>query len=73
MKQSPFLSINWSDVGKGFIVAAITSAVTGISQTLEAGAIPTIAQLKTAALVGLAAGISYLIKNFFTPASTETK
>ena len=33
MKQSNFLSLNWKDVLKGFVVAAITSAVTGISQS----------------------------------------
>lgn len=66
MNQSNFLSLNWKDLLKGFIVAAITAAVTGISQSLEAGSFPTVAQLKTSALVGLAAGISYLIKNFFT-------
>ena len=66
MKQSNFLALNWKDVAKGFVVAAITSAVTGISQSLEAGALPTLVQLKTSALIGLAAGLSYLIKNFFT-------
>lgn len=66
MKQSNFLAINWADVAKGFIVAAITAAVAGISQSLEAGSFPSLVQLKTSALVGLAAGLSYLIKNFFT-------
>ena len=72
MNQSNFLSLNWKDVLKGFIVAAITAAVAGISQSLEAGAFPTLAQVKTSALVGLAAGLSYLIKNFFTPAPPTT-
>jgi hypothetical protein len=70
MNQSSFLSLNWKDILKGFIVAAITAAVAGISQSLEAGAFPTLTQVKTSALVGLAAGLSYLIKNFFTTPPT---
>lgn len=66
MNQSNFLSVNWKDVLKGFIVAAISAAVTGIYSSLSNGALPTVEQLKTSALVGLGAGISYLIKNFFT-------
>lgn len=69
MNPSAFLSLNWRDVLKGFIVAAISAAVTGIAQTFQAGAIPTLEQLKTAGLVGVAAGFSYLIKNFFTAPS----
>jgi hypothetical protein len=34
--------------------------------TLDSGALPTLAELKSAGIVGLTAGISYLLKNLLT-------
>lgn len=66
MKQSELFTLNWRDAVNGFIVTVITSAVTGLGQVLENGTLPTVAQLKTAGIIGLAAGFSYIVKNFFS-------
>ena len=65
MKAS-FLSINWADVGKGFLIAVGTVVLTGLAATIQAGQFPTLAQLGTLGLAGLGAGVTYLIKQFFT-------
>lgn len=67
---SNYLSLNWRDAAKGTLVAAMTAAFATIGQAITAGALPTMQQIKVAALAGLAAGFSYLVKNFFTPSQT---
>lgn len=66
MKQSILFKINIRDLLKGFITAFITSALTVIIQLLDSGHFPGIAQLKSAGIVGLIAGCSYVIKNVLT-------
>jgi hypothetical protein len=66
MKQSPLFQLNWNDIIKGLIMAALAPAVVIIEQTLDTGSLtfnwPLIA--KTA----IAGGVAYIIKNFLTPA-----
>jgi VIT1/CCC1 family predicted Fe2+/Mn2+ transporter len=64
--MSNFLNLNVDDLVKGFIVAFLSTALTGVVSTLDSGVLPTLAELKTAAIVGLTAGISYLLKNLLT-------
>ena len=64
--MSNFLNLNVDDLVKGFIVAFLSTALTGVVATLDSGALPTLAELKSAAIVGLTAGISYLLKNLLT-------
>lgn len=71
MKESKFLSLNLRDILRGVLMTAITAASTGIYQSLDSGALPTLAQLKVSGMVGLAAGLSYLLKNLFTPPSQK--
>jgi len=66
-------SLNWADIGKGLLVTFLTIFLGTIGQSIEAGALPTIAQIKVAALAGLTAGIAYLIKQFFTNSVTQAK
>ena len=61
--QSSFLRLGWRDAVKGFVVAAITVVLGGLYTSVEAGSLPSAAQLQT---LGLAAGIAYLLKNFLT-------
>ena len=75
--KAAFLSINWADVGKGFLVAVGTVILTSLATTIQAGQFPTLAQLGTLGLAGLGAGVTYLLKQFFTNSagqlgSTET-
>jgi hypothetical protein len=71
MKTSDLYSIDLKDLGKGLIVAAGGAAVVAIQNALQAGSLSF--NWKAIGLTALAAGISYLAKNFFTPAQTVTK
>jgi len=64
--MSNFLNLNIDDLVKGFIVAFLSTALTGLIATLDSGALPTLSELKSAGVVGLTAGISYLLKNLLT-------
>jgi hypothetical protein len=61
MKHSTFLNINWQDIGKGAIVAGgggicyyLLNLIPSLGLSPEANAM-------------ISAGITYLLKNFFTP------
>jgi len=54
------------DFVKGLIVAILTVFLTGITASLDAGVMPTLAILKTSLLTGIGAGVAYLLKNFLT-------
>lgn len=71
--KSTFLKLQWRDLLKGFVVAVITSVVATLYTSFEQGSLPTLAELKTAGLVGIGAGIAYLIKNLFTDTVKEAE
>jgi hypothetical protein len=64
--MSNFGTINWADILKGFLLAAITAVITGIYQAIQTGGLPSMADLQTIGIVALGAGLSYLIKNLLT-------
>jgi hypothetical protein len=66
MKTSDKYSLDLIDIGKGLIVAAGGAAVAAIQSSLSTGSLNF--NWKSIGLTALAAGISYLAKNFFTPA-----
>lgn len=63
---SKLFTLSQIDVIKAAIVTGISSVLTGVYQTISAGSVPTGQQLKSAGLIGLISGFSYLVKNFFT-------
>lgn len=68
--KSNFLNLNWSDFGKGLLVAVITAVLTyayGVTQTGDWSAI----ELKTVASTAVLATISYLFKNLVTNSEGE--
>ena len=67
--NSKFLQLNLKDAVNGFVVAFLTAALSGVIHSLDSGLLPTIEQLKSSGLLGLTAGISYLLKNVFTNSS----
>ena len=69
--KSNFLKLNVNDLVKGFVVAFLSAALTGIVAILDSSALPSIDDLQKAAVVGGTAGLSYLIKNLFTNANDE--
>jgi hypothetical protein len=64
--MSGFGNINWLDILKGFIVAVLTVVLAGVYTSVQSGKLPTLAELGTLGIAGLAAGIGYLIKNLFS-------
>lgn len=68
MKTSPLFSLNLIDLAKGIVVAAGGAVITAIQTSISAGSLAF--SWKTTGGVALAAGLSYLGKNFFTSAKT---
>jgi hypothetical protein len=69
MKESKFLSLNWLDLGKAFIVALIAFALDYL-QTVIVPSLVLDPSIKTVVL----AGIAYVVKNFFSkPKETEVQ
>lgn len=69
--KSKFLSLDLKDALNGFLVAFLSAALTGIITTLDSGVLPTLSELKSAGIVGLTAGLSYLLKNLLTNSQGE--
>lgn len=67
---SGLFSINWKDALRGLLVASITAALILIQNQLSTGVVLNWKEIGTTA--GLA-GIGYLIKNFLTPATIQTR
>ena len=61
MKNSNFLSLNWLDLGKGFLMAFIVFALNYLQETF----IPSL-NLSPEVKLMLITAIGYLLKNFFT-------
>lgn len=66
MKTSPLFKLNWLDAGKGLLVAVGGAVITLVQNSLQSGSLTF--DWKAIGSVALAAGLSYLAKNFFTPA-----
>lgn len=64
--KSKLFSLNIKDGIRGAILAVLTASGTALIQVLNTGTIPDKAALKTVAIAGTAAGLSYVIKNFLT-------
>lgn len=64
--KSSYLTLNLKDLLKGFVVAFLSSALTALLVVFENSALPTLDELQKAGIVGLTAGLSYLVKNLFT-------
>lgn len=64
--KSVFGMVNISDVARGLIVAALSAALTALAAIVNAGALPSMGDWKGIALTGIAGGLAYLTKNFFT-------
>ena len=61
-------TVNWRDAAKGLLVAALSAVVSAIYTALAV--VPLHIDLKQMGIVGLTAGVGYLVKNFLTPAQT---
>jgi hypothetical protein len=70
MKTSSLFSLDFKDLGKGLLVAVGGAAIAAIETSIQAGSLTF--DWKAIGDVALAAGLSYLVKNLFTPAQTVT-
>lgn len=70
MKTSPLFSLDLADLGKGLLVAVGGAVVATIETSVQAGSLSF--NWHSIGAVALAAGLSYLGKNFFTSAKTVT-
>jgi hypothetical protein len=64
MKESNLFSLGLKDALKGALMAVLTPIFVVVQQSLEAGSL--VFEWKTILLAGLAGGVAYLTKNFFT-------
>jgi hypothetical protein len=70
MQTSKLFSLDFKDLAKGLLVAVGGAVIAAIETAAQTG--PLTLNWQTIGSVALAAGLSYLGKNFFTPAKTVT-
>lgn len=68
--KSNFFNLNWSDFGKGFVVAVITALLTYLYEALQTGDFTSI-DWKVVLSTTVLAGVSYLFKNLVTNSEGE--
>lgn len=64
-------SLNFTDLAKGLLLAVISAVLTTIETSLSAGSLTF--DWKAIGIVAATTAVSYLAKNFFTPAQTVIK
>lgn len=69
--MSSFLNLNSRDYWKGLIVAMLAVVIGGLTETLDAGALPSSDQWISIAKLAVSAAISYLLKNLLTNNSDQ--
>jgi len=69
MKQ--LFTVGTKDFIKGFVVAIGTSLLTGVSVSLNSGALPTQHEFKIIGMTAVAAAITYISKNFLTNSQNQ--
>lgn len=62
--MSTFLNLNSSDFIKGLIMAVLSSVITVVYQTVEAGSI--VFDWKAIGTIALTTALAYIMKNLFT-------
>lgn len=68
--NSPFFNINLKDLGKGLILAVLTSVLTIIYSTIQAGSLEF--NWNLIASTAITSGLGYLIKNLLTNSEGQT-
>ena len=62
--NSTFLNLNSSDFLKGLIMAVLSTVITVVYQTVEAGSL--VFDWKAIGTMALTSGLAYIMKNIFT-------
>lgn len=71
MKTSPLFTLNWQDIAKGLIISVTGAALTAIQNIINSGSLDL--KWQQIGMVAATAGISYLLKNFFTTSQIITR
>lgn len=71
VQTSKQFTINWRDITKGLVIAAISPVIPIVSDTINSGSLTF--DWKHIGLTALSAVVAYLVKNFFTPSQTVIK
>lgn len=66
MNLSKLFSLNLRDALNGFLIAFLTAFLSAVVTALNTGLFPALSDLKTFAMIGITAGVSYITKNIFT-------
>lgn len=59
-------SLNYRDLLRGLLIAVLTAVLTSIYELIQQGGLQSI-EWKEVLAIAVTAGLSYLIKNYFTP------
>ena len=68
--KSPFLNIDLNDLSKGLILAVLTSVMTIVYTTVQAGSL--VFDWKLVGTTALTSALGYLLKNLFTNSTGQT-
>jgi hypothetical protein len=66
MIHSKKFTIDLRDVLHGFVTAFATATLAGILDIGTSGTLPTVDNIKSQIIIGLTAGVGYLVKKFMT-------
>ncbi len=69
--KSKYLTLNARDILIGFLLAFMTSVLTGVIEILDNGAIFTWMTIRPILIAGLSAALSYLVKCLVTNSKDE--
>ncbi len=59
-------SLNYRDLLRGLLIAVITAVITAVYESIQQGGLDKI-EWKEVLAIAITAGLSYLVKNYFTP------
>jgi len=71
VETSKFLTLNWRDLVRGFVIAVIGAALTQIYSVIDSGSL--VFNWKAILTGSLVPGVSYLLRNLFESSKTVVK
>jgi hypothetical protein len=68
MQQSKIFSLNWADALKSLLIAIGTPVLVAVERIIDSGKMDF--SWKSLAMIGIGGGVTYLVKNYFSPPAT---
>jgi hypothetical protein len=69
--KSKLFTVGMKDAVRSLLLAVMTALGTGVLEVLNSGAIPDKPSIRKIGIAGAAAGMAYIIKNFFTNSNDQ--